>query len=476
MKNLLFGILSLISSGLVAQVTIDKTSHDFGDIHKRDPRLAEFNLMNKSSKSIFILRADQDHELDIKFSTKTVASGTYATIRIQYNPRSKGRFKKDINLYISSSMEPIVLELQGTVKELETSFLPCPSFTHPEKNQGINFSMNAIVTDKATGLPIPNAGIQMIKNGVPLKRPLFTDDRGMASKEIPLGLYYVVIEKEGYQTKEGSIYLNRSKNTVKTKLLRLETPDEPVIRTPIAIVKEPREEPEEVIVVKVPPEKAPRVREEVVEVAPKKIPVEEPAFEEDENDFSAKRYAANNIVFLIDVSLSMKREGRLDLLKASMLQLLTILRDIDQVSILTYTTTSKMVLESINATEKNKKRIAGVIQSLEALGGTQGGQAIRAAYVVAQEHFIKGGNNQIILATDGLFGDNYEDVLRTVKRNARNGRIISVVGIKNGKKSALQMKDIATKGLGHYINISSFSDAQENLIKEIKASSLRGGL
>ena len=90
-------------------------------------------------------------------------------------------------------------------------------------------------------------------------------------------------------------------------------------------------------------------------------------------------YAANNIVFLIDVSLSMKREGRLDLLKASMLKLLTILRDIDQVSILNYTTTSKMVLESINATEKNKKRIAGVIQSLEALGGTQGGQAIRAA-------------------------------------------------------------------------------------------------
>jgi len=48
------------------------------------------------------------------------------------------------------------------------------------------------------------------------------------------------------------------------------------------------------------------------------------------------------------------------------------------------------------------------------------------------------------------------------------------VGIKNGKKSALQMKDIATKGSGHYINISSFSDAQENLIKEIKSSSLRG--
>ena len=198
MKNLLIGILSLISSGLVAQVTIDKTSHDFGDIHKGDPRLAEFNLMNKSTKSVFILRADQDRETDIKFSTKTVAPGTYATIRIQYNPRSKGRFKKDINLYISSLMEPIVLELQGTVKELEASFLPCPSFTHPERNQGINFSMNAIVTDQTTGLPIPNAGIQMIKNGVPLKRPLYTDDRGKASKEIPLGLYYVVIEKEGY--------------------------------------------------------------------------------------------------------------------------------------------------------------------------------------------------------------------------------------------------------------------------------------
>ncbi|PCH66267.1 MAG: 30S ribosomal protein S18 [Bacteroidetes bacterium] len=178
MKNLLFGILSLISSGLVAQVTLDKTSHNFGDIYKGDARLAEFNLMNQSSKSIFILRADQDREVDIKFSSKTVASGTYATIRIQYNPRSKGKFKKDINLYISSLMEPFVLELKGNVKELEATYLPCPSFTHPDKIQPIQFSMTAYITDIKTGAPLENASIQMLRNGIPLEEPLITNDQG----------------------------------------------------------------------------------------------------------------------------------------------------------------------------------------------------------------------------------------------------------------------------------------------------------
>ena len=176
---LLFSLLATLGS---AQVTMDQTFHDFGEITKGHMRLAEFNLMNNSDKKVLILRADQDPELDIRFSSKTVEPGAYATVRIQFNPRSRGRVNKKIDLWISTSQEPFVLEMEGIVKELETSFQPCPSFTHPDKIQPIQFNMTAFVTDMTTGLPLGNATIQMLRNGIALDVPLITNEQGKVSK------------------------------------------------------------------------------------------------------------------------------------------------------------------------------------------------------------------------------------------------------------------------------------------------------
>jgi len=448
MRKTLTLIFTMLSFSLLGQVALDQTFHDFGEIYKGGNRVAEFNLMNNSDKKLFILRADQDRELDIRFSTKTVEPGAYATIRIQVNPRTKGRFKKNIDLWISTSMEPFPLELIGEVKELETSFQPCPSFTHPDKIQPIQFSMTASVTDINTELPVKSAGIQMLRNGIPMEIPLITDERGKASKEIPLGLYYVVTRAEGYKTHESSAYLNRSRKVVEIALTPLEKTEEvPLPDTP----------------------------KESIAVAP---PIEEKsepvvAIETDPSDFSPEKYAANNIVFLIDVSGSMRKEGRLDLLKASMLELVKILRDIDKVSILTYTATSKMVMESLSATEGNKVLMVSIIQGLEAKGSTQGGQALRLAFEVVKVHYVKNGSNQVMMATDGRFGDNYSEMLKVVKSNTRTGRNISVIGIKNSERSATQMHEIATIGAGYYINIESYDDAQENLVKGIKASCMK---
>ncbi|MBL4734245.1 MAG: VWA domain-containing protein [Flavobacteriales bacterium] len=442
---LLFSLLATLGS---AQVTMDQTFHDFGEITKGHMRLAEFNLMNNSDKKVLILRADQDPELDIRFSSKTVEPGAYATVRIQFNPRSRGRVNKKIDLWISTSQEPFVLEMEGIVKELETSFQPCPSFTHPDKIQPIQFNMTAFVTDMTTGLPLGNATIQMLRNGIALDVPLITNEQGKVSKEIPLGLYYIVTSREGYATREASFYLNRSRNKVKVKLM------------PSKIEKEIVQPVEPVAPVVIQPEKE-REQDPIANIGA------------DPGDFSVDRYAANNIVFLIDVSASMRKEGRLDLLKASMLELVEILREIDQVSILTYTSTSKMVLEPINATESNKALMIKVIQGLEAKGSTVGGQAVRSAFEVVKAHYVKEGSNQVVMATDGQFRDNFKDMLKMVKKNSRGGRNISVIGIKNSSRSADQMREIATAGLGYYINIESYDDAQENLVQGIKASSLK---
>ena len=429
-----------------AQVTIDQTYHDFGEINRGHMRLVEFNLMNNGTKKVLILRADQDPELDIRFSTKTIEPGAYATIRIQINPRSKGKFKKTTNLWISTSNEPFVLELEGMVRELEVSFQPCPSFTHPNKIQPIQFSMTAYITDIKTGAPLENASIQMLRNGIPLEEPLITNDQGKVSKEIPLGLYYVITEREGYESREASIYLNRKRNEVRIRLLALK---ETVVENTIEIPEKPVINEPEVVVESEPPAE--------IEIYP--------------GEFSEKIYAANNIVFLIDVSSSMRKEGRLELLKASMIELVEILRPIDYVSIMTYTSTSKMIMESLSATESNKALMISIIQGLEAKGSTVGGQAVKSAFEVVKAHYIENGSNQVVMATDGQFRDNYTAMLKMVKKNGRQGRHISVIGIKNSARSAEQMREIATTGLGQYINIETYTDAQENLVDGIKASS-----
>ena len=454
MRITLVFFLFMLVSVVTAQVTLDQTYHDFGEIYKGDNRVAEFNLMNNSDKKLYILRADKDLELDIRFSTKTVEPGAYATIRIQVNPRSKGKFRKSTNLWISSSQEPFPLELVGEVVELETSFQPCPTFRHPNSVQPIRFSMEATVIDANTELPIEGAAIQMLRNGIPMETPLIADVYGKASLEIPLGFYYVITSAEGYKTDEADIYLNRL-----------------ALRWEVKIKLKPKKKREDPIPDPVTTIKPVSLESTIVAAEPKSVV---PSIQTTlPPGFSLDNYSANNIVFLIDVSGSMRQLGRLDLLKASMLELIKILREIDKVSILTYTATSKMVMESMNATETNKILMTSIITGLEAKGSTQGGQAMQSAFAVVKQHYIKNGSNQVVMATDGLFRDNYNDMLQLVESNTSSDRNISVIGIKNASRSAAQMQEIASKGSGYYINIQSYEDAVENLIHGIKTACLK---
>ncbi len=110
---------------------------------------------------------------------------------------------------------------------------------------------------------------------------------------------------------------------------------------------------------------------------------------------------ASNIIFLIDVSGSMNQENKLPLLKSSFKILLDQLRPQDKVGIVVYAGSAGTVLEPTSA--QDKKVITDALDNLQARGSTAGGQGIELAYKLAQENFIKGGNNRVILATDGDF-------------------------------------------------------------------------
>lgn len=176
---------------------------------------------------------------------------------------------------------------------------------------------------------------------------------------------------------------------------------------------------------------------------------------------------SSNLVFLIDVSGSMNVPNKLPLLKSAFGLLVNELRAQDHVAIVVYAGTSGLVLES---TPGNKKEvIINAINYLEAGGSTAGGAGLRLAYSVASENFVRGGNNRIILATDGDFnvGESSNGGMeRLVEENRDRGIFMTVLGFGMGNIKDDKMEIIADKGNGNYSYIDNLQEARRVLVRE----------
>ncbi len=175
----------------------------------------------------------------------------------------------------------------------------------------------------------------------------------------------------------------------------------------------------------------------------------------------------SNLVFLIDVSGSMNSPNKLPLLKSAFGLLVNELRPQDQVAIVVYAGAAGLVLES---TPGNKKEvIMSAIDNLEAGGSTAGGDGLRLAYMEAEMNFVNGGNNRIILATDGDFnvGESSNGGMeRLVEEKRELGVFITVLGFGMGNYKDDKMEIIADKGNGNYSYIDNLQEARRVLVRE----------
>lgn len=181
----------------------------------------------------------------------------------------------------------------------------------------------------------------------------------------------------------------------------------------------------------------------------------------------------SNLVFLIDISGSMNRPDKLPLLQESFCMLVDELSEKDRVSIVTYANGVNVVLEG--ASGNNKRKIKNAINDLFASGGTNGGEGIKTAYKLAEENFIKGGNNRIILATDGdlnLGLTSVDELHDLVSRKKQSGVYLSVLGFGTGNIKDNRMETLADNGNGNYSYIDSEREAKKVLIDELSANML----
>lgn len=176
----------------------------------------------------------------------------------------------------------------------------------------------------------------------------------------------------------------------------------------------------------------------------------------------------SNLVFLIDVSGSMNDSDKLPLLKSSFKMLVNQLNEEDRISIVVYAGAAGVVLDSTNGS--NKDTIIDAIENLEAGGSTAGGEGIQLAYKIASESFIDGGNNRIILATDGDFnvGPSSDGALtKLIEKNRNDGVFLSVLGFGTGNLKDSKAELLADKGNGNYSYIDYILEAKKVLVDEI---------
>ncbi len=184
-------------------------------------------------------------------------------------------------------------------------------------------------------------------------------------------------------------------------------------------------------------------------------------------EIAGNNLPASNLVFLIDVSGSMYGPTRLELVKSSLKLLVNNLREKDKVSIVVYAGSAGEVLPATSGSDKQKIREA--LDRLTAGGSTAGGAGIQLAYKSARKNFIQGGNNRVILCTDGDFNvgvSSKEGLESLIEQERKSGVFLTVLGYGMGNYKDNRMQVLAEKGNGNHAYIDNLQEANKVLVTE----------
>lgn len=178
-----------------------------------------------------------------------------------------------------------------------------------------------------------------------------------------------------------------------------------------------------------------------------------------------------NLVFLVDVSGSMDSADKLPLLRSSLKLLVDQMRPVDRISLVTYAGSTQVVLAPTSGADKATIKTA--IDGLRAGGGTAGASGIELAYRAAQQSFIDGGINRILLATDGDFNvgvSDTEQLKKMVEAKRRSGISLSTLGFGTGNHNEALMEQIADVGDGAYSYVDNLMEGHKVLVSEMSST------
>ncbi len=470
MNRILLLFCLVLSSQLFGQISFNTTKHNFGDLEPYSARYVDIILSNNGSKQEWLLSVKKPAEVAYITSKQLIEKDSSIAVRLHVNPRKKGRFSYDVNIFTSDRGEATTIKLSGNISDIPQDggnmLTACPTFNDRPSGRNPNaFDLTVVTIDKETREPLSQSRVTMIQGGQPVWAKS-TDKRGKIKEESTLGLSYFYATHKGYYPAELGAYVNFKRNYV---VVELERDAEEVIAvveeidtTTIADV-----EPEEEIIIEIEEVEEHLEEELAVEVDSMETIQKIPALAElDPNNFESQYFKPVNVIFVLDVSSSMKQVDKIELMKYALFQLTDMLRPQDRMGIVTYASDTRVLLPPTSGA--NKPKIKQEVTALKAHGYTSGGAGIKLGYKQALKSFLPNGENHVIVITDGAFNRNSDDYKKHVKKYKKKGVNLSVVGVKNKAVDEQEMRDAAQIGGGDYIPIFKLADAQNNLKQAIR--------
>ena len=425
MRTVFFICLMMCAMVLNAQpkIVFDKYTHDYGPVSSQFLIPAYFTFTNQGDQPLAILIIEKSPNIIAKYKNKFYAPNERGVITVFFDNNKLGYFKEDFRVFTNQSDKPLVL----TVKGRNVDILECNSNDNIE-DKGF---CKIYVVDEVTKQPIKDALIKITQFNE-LKSEFSTDKEGLTKGKLGQGQFDIQIDADGYQELNKKISVSFSGQVFVYELV-------------------PKEEGPGDMIVDIPEEKPREVMDEV-------LPVD--------------KYAPNNIILLLDVSLSMKNNRKFVLLSEATNQLIDVLRPIDYVSVISYATEPALLATGVTGDQKDT--LHAIINSLAVFGVTNGVKGLDMAYKLAAQNHLASGNNQVILATDGKFTsttDQENELEKLIELNKLNGNILSIVGFGRDEEAVERLKNIAILGGGKYMHVEEEEEISSLLIDEIKEKS-----
>jgi Ca-activated chloride channel family protein len=470
----------------------DRKLHDFGIVEQWNNPIATFVVTNNTKADFVFLPTFPAKDVLVQLPQGAIKPGASAEVTIQYFTEKKGSFSRMVSLYTSNTGNTLDFTLKGDIRSFASGALTaCPTIG-PKSDEDKMYSQEFQVIDSLTREPIYEALVKLESADLNTIQGR-TGKNGVVTTRVFIGYYEVAVTAIGYEPYYVRGNLAPHQGRIVFEMVRVYDGEPIVAFVPEPIISpNPTPNPNPTPTIEPAPVKEePWIIEpdEIVEEEPAKLPEPTPtptprpkpepvqmppttATITNDNDFALNKYKPNNIVFVLDISYSMRGPSKLPKLKESMKELVAMLRDVDYVTIISFSRDAQVYIPNTRASEK--QYIYDMIDSLTPYSYTNGTKGIMMGYNLALQNYIPNGNNQMIVSTDGEFNNPQFDasvLLDDIKKHTDRGIILSVVGFGDIPEGKKLMRKMAHSGNGNYIHFGE-GDMRKALVEEIQAQSL----
>lgn len=447
LSGLLFNLCS--SSALAQGLEVVEQRLEMEPLDRAYEVVFDFVLVNRGANRDVVLRVSAASNIRAEAMKRSVMPGDSTRLVVTFVPNKPGKFSEVVQVFTALRSEPLLLEVLGRVNQPDAHALQAchPSHTAGSGRKGVGVAEWSVeVLDAQTRMPINGAWLEVVKDGKVLWKGN-TDAVGRMDLPRPLGMLVLRASALGYASYQ-------SQEVVTTG-----TGDRKIFLVPNRVGSES-------LKVQNPPVSG--------GVIPS-LPVSAlPPTRSEELPLSPTLYKPNHLIFLLDASASMRYEEKFLLGLAAIRDLHPHLRASDRMSLMLYAGEPRILGESLPSSA-----LPTLLQGLDTLrpsGQTAGNRAIREAVALAHRNWLDGGNNQLVLITDGAFALGKNEQALFDRSGQGSGLFCSVVATKPDRADIAALNDLAETGKGNLMVVRNLSDAEGMLLLEVQKQSSRKGL